>query len=196
VIFLDVKMPEISGVEVLKRLQHKPAVVFTTAFDQYAVSAFELEAVDYLIKPFGRKRFQNTLARLLRTLEADGSREERLNPPVATPRTGKLERFFVQKGQQMVPIQSRSIVRIESCGDYANIHAGSENYLLHLTLEELQLRLGPEQFCRVHRSHLINLEHVASLRPYDSRRLIISFRDGSQLVASRHGSRALHKLVP
>jgi two-component system LytT family response regulator len=196
VIFLDVKMPELSGLEVLRRLQHKPAVVFTTAFDQYAVSAFELEAVDYLIKPFGRRRFQNTLARLLRALKAGECCEGRPNPAVAMQGAGKLDRFFVQKGQQMVPIHSKSIVRIESCGDYANIHAGNENYLLHLTLEELQLRLDPEQFCRVHRSHLINLEHVTSLRPYDPRRLVITFRDGSQLVASRHGSRALHKFVP
>jgi two-component system LytT family response regulator len=196
VVFLDVKMPELSGLEVVTRLQHKPAVVFTTAFDQYAVSAFEVEAVDYLIKPFGRKRFQQTLARLLRTLEAKGNRQERPDQGLAMLTAGKLDRFFVRKGQHMVPILSTSIFRIESCGDYASIRAGCETYLLHLTLEELQQRLDPERFCRVHRSHLINLEHVAFLRPYDSRRLVITFRDGSQLVASRQGSRALRKFVP
>lgn len=195
VVFLDIKIPELSGLEVLERVHHQPVVVFTTAYDEYAVSAFELEAVDYLVKPFGRKRFRNALTRVLSKLNTLDNREHH---SVAHPELNsrKLDRFFVRKGQQMLPIQSVSIVRIEACGDYAAIHVGGESYLVHLTLEELTVRLHSDRFRRVHRSHVINLDHVTSMRPHDPRRLLITLTDGSQILASRHGSRALHELVP
>lgn len=193
-VFLDVHMPELSGIEALHRAEHQPAVVFTTAFDRYAVAAFELEAIDYLIKPFGRKRFRATLERVRRRLAAT----EPLPPPGERARMalreGPLERMFAHKGNRIVPLRLDEITRIEACDDYTEVHSRGETFLLHLRLNELEQRLDPERFIRVHRSHVINLDHVKQMRPHDDRRLEIHLADGSQVVASRSGSRLLKQL--
>lgn len=196
-VFLDVKMPELSGLQVLQRIRHRPAVVFTTAYDRYAVTAFELEAVDYLLKPFSRKRFLATLERVRRRLEA--ADEE---PAAAVERArGLLEaraplaRVFARKGERIVPIAVDAVSHFEAAGDYVKVHGGAESFLLHVTLTDLEALLDRRRFCRVHRSHVVNLEHVASMRPYDDRRLVVLLRDGSEVVASRSGSRSLRDLV-
>jgi two-component system LytT family response regulator len=193
-VFLDVHMPELSGIEVLARAEHQPAVVFTTAFDRYAVAAFELEAIDYLIKPFGRKRFHSTLERVKRRLAAgEGlpAARERAREALSD---GPIERVFAHKGQRIVPLKVRDVTRIDACDDYAEVHCRGEAYLLHLRLDELERRLDPRRFVRVHRSHVINLDHVEQMRPFDDRRLEISLTDGSRVVASRAGSQKLRRM--
>jgi two-component system LytT family response regulator len=194
-VFLDVHMPELSGIEVLNRVEHQPAVVFTTAFDRYAVAAFELEAIDYLIKPFGRKRFHATLERVRRRLAAD----EGLPPPRERASValgeGPLERVFARKGNRIVPLRIVEVTRVEACDDYTEVHCRGETFLLHLRLQELERRLDPGRFLRVHRSHVINLDHVKQMRPFDDRRLEIHLLDGSKILASRSGSRKLREMT-
>ena len=194
-LFLDVHMPEISGIEVLNRVSHQPAVVFTTAFDRYAVAAFELEAIDYLIKPFGRKRFHATLERVRRRL----SSAEELPPARERARSalddGPLERVFARKGRRLVPVRIQAVTRIEACDDYSEVHCRGETYLLHLRLQELERRLDPKRFLRIHRSHVVNLDHIEQLQPYDDRRLEVHLIDGSKVVASRAGSQKLREMV-
>jgi two-component system LytT family response regulator len=196
-VFLDVQMPECSGLEVLRRIRHDPEVVFTTAHDGYAVAAFELEALDYLLKPFGRERFRAAAERVRRRLAATA-------PPL--PRTGEraaaqegadpLERIFVRHRDRIVPVRVEEIARLEAADDYVTVHAGGQTYLVSLTLADLERRLDPARFRRVHRSHVVNLDHVVSLRPYDdARRLVISLRDGSEVLASRAGSLELRELI-
>ena len=193
-LFLDVHMPELSGIEVLERARHQPAVVFTTAFDRYAVAAFELEAIDYLIKPFGRKRFHATLDRVKRRLSSDDT----LPPPRDRARAaltdGPIERLFARKGNRIVPLRVTMVTRIEACDDYSEVHCRGEAYLLHLRLHELEKRLDPTRFVRVHRSHVINLDHVSQMKPHDDRRLEIHLVDGSKVVASRSGSQRLREM--
>ena len=193
-LFLDVHMPELSGIEVLERVKRQPAVVFTTAFDRYAVAAFELEAIDYLIKPFGKKRFHATLERVKRRLAS----EDALPPSHERARTalaeGPIERLFARKGNRIVPLRITMVTRIEACDDYSEVHCRGETYLLHLRLHELEKRLDPTRFVRVHRSHVVNLDHVSQMRPYDDRRLEIHLVDGSKVVASRSGSQRLREL--
>jgi two-component system LytT family response regulator len=193
-LFLDVQMPELSGIEVLERIEHQPAVVFTTAFDRYAVAAFELEAIDYLIKPFGRRRFHATLDRVRRRL---GDPEE-LPPPRERVRValsgGPLRRVFARKGNRIVPLPIGQVTRIEACDDYTEVHCRGETFLLDLRLQELEQRLDPDRFIRVHRSHVINLDHVKQMKPHGDRRLEIHLVDGSMVIASRSGSQKLREL--
>lgn len=193
-VFLDVHMPEMSGIQVLSRVAHQPAVVFTTAFDRYAVVAFELEAIDYLIKPFGRKRFHATLERVRRRLASS----EWLPPPRERAQSalaeGPLERVFAHKGDRIVPLRIADVTRIEACDDYAEVRCRGETFLLHLRLADLERRLDPARFVRVHRSHIVNLDHVEQMRPHDERRLELRLADGSTVIASRSGSQKLREL--
>lgn len=181
-VFVDVRMPELSGVEVLRRVRHRPAVVFTTAHAEHALAAFELEAVDYLLKPFGRDRFRATAERVRRRLPPD---EE-----------GRMERVFVRLRDRLVPLLLAEVSRLEAGDDYVTLHAAGERYLAGRTLAEFERRLDPSRFRRVHRRHIVNLDHVVSLRPgLDPRRLVVTLRDGSEVAASRAGSRALRALA-
>ena len=193
-LFLDVQLPELDGLAVLHRLTHVPEVIFTTAYDQHAVAAFELGAVDYLVKPFGRERFLATLERVRRRLapgEPGPASIERVRSALAPP----LDRLFARKGDRIVPVPASEVSRVEACGDYARLHAASGKYLLHVSLAELEERLDPARFVRVHRSHLVNLEAIAHMEPYDERRLALVLRDGSRVVASRTASERLRRLV-
>lgn len=192
-VFLDVQLPEMSGLRVLESVEHAPEVVFTTAYDQYALAAFEIGALDYLVKPFGRERFLKMVDRLRQRLaEAGVPVSERARAAFAS---GPLARLFARRGDRIVPIPARDIQRIEAQGDYAEVHSPAGVFLLHLSLKELAARLDPERFAQVHRSHIVNLDAIDHLRPYDDRRLMIVMGDGSEIVASRAASERLRREV-
>jgi two-component system LytT family response regulator len=188
-VFLDVQLPEMTGLRVLEAARHAPEVVFTTAYDQYALAAFEFGALDYLVKPFGRDRFLKTLARLRQRMAAAGvPAAERAKVAFAS---GPLARLFARRGERIVPILATDIRRIEAQGDYAEVHTPSGAFLMHISLREMASRLDPAHFLQVHRAHIINLDAIDHLRPYDDRRLMIVLRDGSEIVASRTASERL-----
>lgn len=190
-IFVDICLPEASGLDVLERIHHKPEIVFTTAHDHYALAAFELGALDYLLKPFGRQRFQTAMERA----------RIRLHSPVAAPDRARavfgkpLRRLFARTRDGIVPIDVRTIHHISASDDYVEVHSQSGKYLLHTTLGELAARLDPEVFRQVHRSHIVNLDAVVKIVPFDNRRLLIRLRDGKEIVASRSASEALRGLA-
>lgn len=202
-IFLDVQIPEISGLEVLCRTTHQPAVVFTTAFDNYAIKAFELEALDYLQKPFGRERFRQTIQRVLRRLndknvvlqkdEIDPKASKTVSAQMADE-NALLERIFVRVGQRIIPVQVSDIVRLVAEDDYTRVHVAGHSYLVDTTLGEFENKLPPLRFCRVHRSTIVNLDRVRLLEPFD-RRLMLQLSDGSKVIASRAGSQVLRNLI-
>lgn len=190
VVFLDVQMPECTGLEVLERAAHRPAPVFTTAYAEYALRAFEVEAYDYLVKPFGWTRFQAAVDRVARRLAAP--------PAPATPVPAPepyLERLFVRRRGELVPVSMRDVHRIEGAGDYVTLCTRDGQVLADMSLNELERRLDPACFRRVHRAHIVNLDHVSAIRPYDERRLAVRFADGSEVVASRAGSQSLREMV-
>jgi two-component system LytT family response regulator len=189
-VFLDVQMPECSGLEVLERAAHRPAPVFTTAYADYALRAFEVEAYDYLVKPFGWTRFQAAVDRVVRRLAAPA-----LPPAPAPAPEPYLERLFVRRGGEMMPVSMRDVHRIEGAGDYVTLCTGSGQVLADISLNELERRLDPASFRRIHRAHIVNLDHVSAIRPYDERRLSVRFADGSEVVASRAGSQSLREMV-
>ena len=189
-VFLDVQLPEMTGLRVLEAVRHAPDVVFTTAYDQYALAAFEIGALDYLVKPFGRERFMKALARVQQRLGGGGapSAPERARAAFAP---GFLTRLFARRGERIVPILARDIRRIAAQGDYAEVHTAAGAFLLHVSLKELAARLDPERFVQVHRSHIVNLDAIDHLKPYDERRLVLVLKDGGEIVASRAASERL-----
>ncbi len=194
-ILLDVQIPEMSGLEVLNLAEHQPAVVFTTAYDKYAVNAFELEAFDYILKPFGRARIRTAIERVRRRLEERFS-EETQNEHIARekPKKEKLTRLFVRSRDSIVPLKIDDISRFEADDDYVKVYAGNRFYLIHQTLSEIESRLDASRFCRVHRSFIVNLEFVERVESQD-RRLLIILKDKTEILASRSGSQSLRKLI-
>jgi two-component system LytT family response regulator len=196
-VLLDVQLPECSGLEVLERVTHQPAVVFTTAYDRYAVAAFELQALDYVLKPFGRDRLQAALERARRALARTGGADDGVEPPPparerarsALAGAGPLTRLLVRDRGRIVPLQLRDVERLEAEDDYVALHVGGRRYLVELPLAEFEQRLDPERFVRVHRAHIVNLDFVRQLIPFDGARLTVEMRDGTRILARRTRSR-------
>lgn len=194
--FLDIEMPALSGLQLLERLRHQPVVVFTTAYDQYALTAFELAAVDYLLKPFGLDRFKAALERAVRSVAAKGP----ASTSVARARETlggegeTLRRLFLRERDTILPVEVDRVTRFEADGDYVLVHAGERPFLVRLKLQDLEARLGG-RFLRVHRSHLVNLDHVRRFEPHDTTRLAVIMSDGTRIVASRARSQELRRLA-
>lgn len=195
-VFLDIRMPGATGLEVFEQASFAPHVVFTTAYDRYAVTAFELQAVDYLLKPFSEERFRQAVDRVHQVIQlgsTDGSARTRalsaLNPDK------ELSRLFVRARGRILPLATESITRLEAQGDFVMIHAQSGPHLVSVRLKDLESRLQPDRFIRIHRSHVINLDQVASLQPYDGHRLLVRLIDGTEIVASKTGTKLLRQLV-
>lgn len=193
-VFLDIRMPELDGLEVLAQVAPPRAVVFTTAYDEHAVQAFELGAVDYLLKPFGKERFDLAVSRALRALSQDGAETppvtERLTAPAAP-----LARLFARERGRIIPIAVPDIERLEAEDDYVAVHSKGRKYLLTVTMGSLLERLDGGRFVRIHRSHAVNLDFVTALVPFDAGRLNVELRDGTQLTASRSGTQELRALT-
>jgi len=204
-LFLDVRLPELSGLEVARRLRHPAEIVFTTAYDRFAVAAFEIGALDYIVKPFGRERLAAAVERVRQRIgqatasDAAASHNAARSWVAAGERArdslapGSLARLFARHGDRIVPIAVGGIRRIQAQGDYAEVHAAEGVYLIHVTLAELAARLDPSRFRQVHRSHIVNLDAVAHMKAYDDRRLAITLHDGSVVVASRNASEELRR---
>lgn len=194
-VFLDVRMPGMSGLDVLDALEDQPAVVFTTAFDEYAVSAFEHGAVDYLVKPFGRDRLIRTLDRVRIRLAGEGRPRVAGSAPSGSQAERTVDRIFARHRGTIVPVSVADIQRIDAVDGGVEIRADGKTLDLDSTLGDLERKLDPTDFVRVHRGHIVNLSRVRAIRRYDERRLILTLDDDSTLVASRAGSQALRGLM-
>jgi two-component system LytT family response regulator len=193
-VFLDIVMPGASGLEVLQQIDYEPQVIFTTAHDQYAVTAFELGALDYLLKPFGRDRLERVLVRAQQALDWSAA------PLLSRTResleqTRPLSRIFVRDGSRILPVPLATLERAQGADDYVTISTATKQYLVNVRLSDLEGRLRGANFLRIHRSHLVNLEYVASIEPYDIARVQVVMKSGVRIVASRTGSKRLRDLA-
>jgi len=191
-LLLDVEMPGATGIQVLSRLTHHPFVIFTTAYSQHAVSAFELGAIDYLLKPFGADRLHLALERVRAGAgEPSESTGDRLKEAL---RQGAMSRLFVRSGMSVIPIAVDQVVRVEAWGDYVTVHTPSSRYVVHLALQRLAERLDAERFVRVHRAHLVNLAFVRAFRSQPGGALAAEMTDGTLIPVSRTHARAIRAL--
>ena len=194
-LFLDIVMPGATGLEVLKRLDYQPKVIFTTAHDQYAVTAFELGALDYLLKPFGRERLERVMRRAQAALD-DSAIPLLSRVTESFEQIRPLSRLFVRDRNRIVPIPLASLERAQGADDfYVTLCTAAKQYLVSIRLSDLEERLRGTNFLRIHRSHLINLEFVTSIEPFDASRVEVVMKSGARIVASRTGSKRLRDLA-
>jgi two-component system, LytTR family, response regulator len=190
-VFLDVQMPGASGFEVIEAVGsgRMPFVVFVTAFDRYALRAFDVHALDYLLKPFDRDRFRETLTRAREQLEhrTQGELERRLLELVhdLKPASHHLERFVVKAGGRVFFVRADDIEWIEAAGNYVKLHVGTESHLFRETMNAIEAKLDPDLFFRIHRSHIVNIERVRELQPWFNGEYVVFLRSGTRLTLSR-----------
>ncbi len=206
-VFLDVQMPEIDGFGVLERLsagsagsaRKLPLVVFVTAYDQYALRAFEVSAVDYLLKPFDRRRFEKALQRAKARLAAeagDGLGQHTLALlEELRARSSHLDRLVVKAGGRAFFLKTDEIDWIEAEGKYVRLHVGRESHLLREPIGTLEAQLDPRRFLRIHRSTIVNVDRIRELQPWFHNEYRVLLRDGTELMLSRGCRKKLAELL-
>ena len=197
-LFLDIQMPEMDGFQVLEAVAREriPAIVFVTAHDRYAVEAFDYAALDYLLKPFDRARFLETLARAKTRIERRDTGEIRrqidgLLDNLARPH---LDRLVVKDAGRIAFVKVGEIRWIEAQGNYASIHAGGETHLLRRTMKDLASRLDPRRFARIHRSIIVNLDRVREIATLLHGEYRVVLDDGTELTSNRRFREVLERL--
>ncbi len=190
VLFLDVQMPGMTGFEVLQALKgtRLPVVIFVTAYDEFALQAFEARAIDYLLKPFGEARVEQALERARMCIRGDSARDKHTAQLAAllasTRRRTPHGHLLVKRDDRVLVLQPGEIDWVESDGDYVRIHVGRDAHFTRMKLAEIERRLAPEGFVRIHRSRIVNLSQVKEFRPLSRGTSVVVMKDGTQLDAS------------
>lgn len=188
-VFLDVQMPEVDGFEVLDAIgpEHMPLVIFATAYDRYAIQAFDAQAIDYLLKPFDEERFRKALNRARRELEGKTSSEKSLAKLLESMRGERryVRRLVAKSGGRVLFLKLTDIDWLEATGNYVTLHSGKESHMLRTTMNALEPRLDPAQFARIHRSSIVNLDHVREMQPLFRGEHVLILKDGTQLNVGR-----------
>jgi two-component system, LytTR family, response regulator len=193
-LFLDIQMPKLDGFEVLELIGTDMAIVFVTAYDEYAIRAFEIHAVDYLLKPFGADRFETALQRVKQRLGG------KLPPPAelsssARPPAQYAERLVVRDGTRVQIIPVAKLDYADAQDDYVGLNAEGKTHLKQQTISSLESILDPNHFVRIHRSYIVNLEKVTKIEPYSKDDHVVVLTTGAQLPVSRSGYTRLQTLL-
>lgn len=196
-IFLDVQMPGMSGFDVLDEIEHEPYVIFATAYDQYAIKAFERNAVDYLLKPLDQERFRLALERALKrkTVEA-GNLEDLLGSLRQVPqRTSFDSHLFVQKSEKLFNLPVEEIVYLEASGDYTVISTKNDQFVSSSGIGKLEELMNPEMFIRVHRSTIVNVNYMKEIERHFNGGMIVKMQNGKSFPVSRTYAKVIRKKV-
>jgi two-component system, LytTR family, response regulator len=191
-VFLDIQMPKMDGFEVIRAVGtgNMPLVVFVTAGEQHALRAFDVRALDYLLKPLDRERFAESIGRVRQALERTGADEigrrllelvRELKPAGAA----RSERLVIRSAGRLFFLRTDEIDWVEAAGNYVKLHAGAEEHLLRETMNGIELRLDPEKFFRIHRSRIVNMERITELQPWFNGEYVVILRNGTKLTLSR-----------
>ena len=190
-VFLDVQMPGADGFDIIDAIgpEKMPFVVFCTAYDRYALKAFDVHAVDYLLKPFDRERFKQALGRAQLQLERakSGDLERRLTAIVQDlkPAKARTDRFVVKSGGRIFFVGTGEIDWIEAAGNYVKLHVGIDSHLIRETMNSVEAKLSPDLFVRIHRCHIVNIEQVRELQPWFNGEYVMFLKNGTRLTLSR-----------
>ncbi|MGF7028385.1 MULTISPECIES: LytR/AlgR family response regulator transcription factor [Sphingobacterium] len=194
-IFLDVQMPKLTGFEMLELVDDPPAVIFTTAFDEYALKAFEKNALDYLLKPVSPTRFKKALEKFRASYSAPEKKVQPNYEVLTAQDETKIDRIVVKTGTQIKIIPIDTVKYLESYDDYVKIHTKDGMYLKNKTMAFFEKSLDPNQFVRIHRSFIIKVDQLAKLEPYEKDSYIAALTSGEKLNISKSGYARLKQLI-
>jgi len=186
-IFLDIQMPKINGFEMLELIEQPPAVIFTTAFDEYAIKAFEAHAIDYLLKPFNQERFNKAVAKWSEQKNnvAENKTEQLLETASLSP--SQSQRVVVKNGSKIKIIPAHDIFYLEAADDFVKIHTQEGYFLKNKTMNHFEQTLDKQQFVRSHRSYIINIQQITRIDPYEKDNHVAVLRTGAKVPVSRSG---------
>ena len=194
-IFLDIQMPKINGFEMLELLDQPPAVIFTTAFDEFAIKAFEAHAIDYLLKPFNQDRFDKALARWKEQLSVDSEKNTRELLETASQSPSQSQRIVVKNGSKIKIIPVQDVLFLEAADDYVKIHTAEGYFLKNKTMGHFEAALDGQQFVRSHRSYIINVSEITRIDPYEKDNHVAILRSGVKVPVSRSGYGKLKEVL-
>ena len=187
IIFLDIQMPKINGFEMLELVEKPPAIIFTTAHDEYAIKAFETYAIDYLLKPFSRERFDKAMQKFLsRKSVAQVTKTDDLLEAVSLS-PAQSQRVVVKTGGKIKIIPMPEIIYLEAADDFVKIHTQDGSFLKNKTMSHFEQVLESQQFARVHRSYIINVQHITRIDPYEKDSHLAVLKSGKTIPVSKSG---------
>lgn len=196
ILFLDIQMPEINGFELLEKLNKPPVVIFCTAYDEYAIRAFEKNAIDYLLKPFSQERFDKALDKAGRILQSEIVSPD-LNQLLKFLQQDKAEfpRLLVKDRDQLVLIEAGEIYWVEAQEDYCLLHTKKGKFLVGKTMRQLEKRFADFTFRRIHRSALVNLNLIKEIQPWSSGRYLLILKNGDHVESSKSGAKLIKEML-
>lgn len=193
-VFLDIQMPKLDGFELLEVLEQRPEIIFATAYDQFAIKAFEMNAVDYLLKPFSKERLEAALEKAMKRIELKAEMPQpnidRMREQYDAAR-GTIDRVVTRLGSKVTVIAVDKIWYVESQDDYVMIYSELGNHLKEKTMKYFEEHLPADTFVRIHRSYIINLSQIAAIEPYTKDTHIVTLKCGAKLRASSEGYKKL-----
>jgi two-component system LytT family response regulator len=193
-IFLDIQMPKINGFEMLELLDEPPAVIFTTAFDEYAIKAFEAHAVDYLLKPFNQERFDKAIQKWKEQMAgAQKITNDLLETASQSP--VQSQRIVVKTGSKIKIIPVQDVFYLEAADDYVKVHTQEGSFLKNKTMSHFEKTLDPQQFVRSHRSYIVNIQQITRIDPYEKDNHIAILKSGLRVPVSRNGYAKLRTVL-
>jgi len=195
-VFLDVQMPGMTGFDVLEDIEHEPYVIFVTAYDQYAIKAFEKNAVDYLLKPLDEERFRNAVSRALKRKTLEHSSIEDILSSMRSERKGTYDtHIFVQKSEKLFNLPVDEIVYLEASGDYTIITTKADQFVSSSGIGKLEEILNPEVFIRVHRSTIVNVNYLKEIERHFNGGMVVKMQSGKSFPVSRTYAKLIRKKV-
>ena len=195
-IFLDVQMPKINGFEMLELIDEPPAVIFTTAFDEFELKAFDTHAVDYLLKPFSKERFDKAIARFLDQAHLKKQQQQTNNLLQSTVELpGQAERIVIKTAGKIKIIPVHTIHYLEASDDYVKIYTAEGSFLKNKTMAYFERSLPPDRFVRTHRSYIINVNEITRIEPYEKENHLALLRSGAKVPVSQNGYTKLRMVL-
>jgi len=191
IIFLDIQMPKLNGFELLELIENPPEVIFITAHNEYAIKAFEMNAVDYLLKPYSRERLIAAVNKAVERLKTGIPSSKNIKKLIQQPVTGNIERVVVKSGYKIKVIPVEKIIYLEAQDDYVMIYTDEGKHLKQSTMKYFETFLDPSQFIRIHRSYIVRIDQVVQLEPYSKDNYILKLKNGVILKVSHSGLKLL-----
>lgn len=194
-VFLDIQMPKITGFELLELLEHKPHIIFATAYDQYALKAFEFNAADYLLKPYSKERLFEAIGKVAERIYNEGPVSEVAKKVSEFPREESLERIVVKDRHKIHIISVDQIRYIESMDDYVLLYTPEGRYVKQQTMKYMETSLDPKNFIRIHRSYIVKVDEISEIQQYEKEAYVVVLHDKTKLKVSKTGYKNLKEVL-